>query len=188
MKKLIVLSVCAGFVLLSALGSGVWAGPAIQVPAATYGFECGDSQILDVSTQGNKTYLKLLNRGPMVSEDSRLTGDAVVEVEAYINNVNGHINAHGSLVLTSLTHAGGWEADFNIQVPGGQTFDVNGIMIMKDSQMNARGTGVFEDQWFFFSHGVAVSPPPYDIPVTGPAGCDFVGEIWSGFILNPNAT
>ena len=102
MKKLIVVSACAGLILLSAVGSGVLAGPAIQVPAVTYGFEgdaCGISHVLEVGTQGNKTRIKLLNNSWMVSADPRLTGPVVVEVEVFINNINGHIGAHGSFVL-----------------------------------------------------------------------------------------
>ena len=193
MQHLRTISVCTGILLASVLGSGVWAKPAIQVPAVTYGFEgddCGISTVLEVGTQGNKTRLLLRNAGWMVSEDPRLTGPVVVDVEVFINNINGHVGAHGSFVLHSLDGTGTWEADFNIHVPGGKTIDVNGIMIVKDSQMNARGTGAFEGQWFFFAHGSAVSEPPYDIPVESPDGfaCEFLGEIWSGTILDPNAS
>ena len=192
MKYLLTILVCTAFLLASLLGSGVWAGPATQVPAVTYGFaggNCGISDVLEVSTRGNKTYLKLLNRGWMVSEDSRLTGPAVVDVEVFINNINQHIGGHGSFILESSDGAGTWEADFNIHVPGGKSIDVDGIMIVKDSQMNARGTGAFEGQWFFFSHGLAVNEGPYEIPVESPPGfgCEFEGEIWSGTILDPNA-
>ena len=192
MKHPIVWSVFAGLFIGSVLGGSVWAESAIQVPAVTYAFEngnCGYSNLVDFDTRGNKTYLKLDNLGYMVSEDPRLTGYAAVDVEVFINNVNGHINAHGSLVLEPVGYAGTWVADFNIHVPGGKSVDVDGIMIIKDAQMNARGTGVFEGQWFFFEHGLAVSDPPYDLPVSAPDGwaCEFLGEIWSGKILDPNA-
>ena len=194
MKKLIVFSACAGFVLLNALGSGVWAGPAIQKSAVTYGFG-GESCTSDTSTllefenKGNKTRLLLENTGLMVSQDSRLSGVATVNVEVFINNVSGHINAHGRVVLRPADYPGStWEGDFNIHVPGGQSIDVNGIMIVKDSQMNARGTGGFDGQWFFFSHGIGDpnEVPPVSDP-DGPGGCDFTGEIFSGTILNPNS-
>ena len=195
MKHPIILSVCAGLVVGSVLGSAAWAERAIQVPAVTYGFEsiaengaCGTSEVLEVGTQGNKTFLKLHNVGEMVSEDTRLTGDVIVDVDVFINNVNGHINAHGSFVLTPIAHVGTWEGDFNIQVPGGKSIDVNGIMIVKDSRMNARGTGDFEGQWFFFEHGFPVTDPPYESPVDAPLGCEFLGEIWAGTIFDPNAT
>jgi len=193
MKYLLTILVCTALLLASVLGSGVWAAPAIQVPGVTYGFgggSCGTSDPPDVSFQGNKMHLKLLNRGWMVSEDPRLTGPVIVDVEISINNINGHVGGHGSFVLESSDGAGTWEADFNIHAPGGKSIDVDGIMIVKDSQMNARGTGAFEGQWFFFSHGLAVSEPPYEIPVEGPPGfgCTFEGEIWSGTILDPNAT
>ena len=187
-------SLCAGFVLAIGLGSSVWAGPAIQESAVTYGFEgefCSSSSstVLDFEIKGNKTRLLLENTALMVSQDSRLSGVATVNVEVFINNVNGHINAHGLVVLRPADYPGSsWEADFNIHVPGGQTIDVNGIVIVKDSQMNARGTGIFEGQWFFFSHGIA---DPNEVPpVTdpdGPGGCDFSGEIFVGTILNPNS-
>ena len=186
-------SVCAGLVLASVLGSVVLAGPAIQVPAVTYGFSgdaCGISDIPVVGTKGNKNklHLKLLNRGWMVSVDPRLTGPVIVDVEISINQINGHVVGHGSFVLESSNGAGTWEADFNIHAPGGKSIDVDGIMIVKDSQMNARGTGAFEGQWFFFSHGL--TDPPYEPPVEGPLGlgCTFADEIWSGTILDPNAT
>jgi hypothetical protein len=181
-------SVCAGLVLASVLGSAVWAGPAIQEPAVTYNFGGACSlggPPIEVGTQGNKMFLKLHNEGEMISEDSRLTGHVIVDVEVFINNVNGHINAHGSFVLQPYAHAGTWEGDFNIHVPGGQSIDVNGMMIVKDSQMNGRGTGDFDGQWFFFSHGIATSGLD-QVPVVGPDGCEFSGEIWSGTILNPN--
>ena len=192
MKHRRITSVCAGLVLASVLASIVWAGPAIQEPAVTYGFGaggefCSSSTILDFEIKGNKTFLKLHNEGEMISEDSRLTGHVIVDVEVFINNVNGHINARGSLILQPHAHAGIWEGDFNIHVPGGQSIDVNGIMIVKDSQMNARGTGEFDGQWFFFSHGIADSGLD-QVPVEGPEGCEFSGEIWTGTILNPNAT
>jgi len=185
MRYLLTISVCTALLV----ASGVWAGPAIQEPAVTYGFgggNCGISDPPDVSFQGNKMHLKLLNRGWMVSEDPRLTGPVVVDVEVSINNINGHIGGHGSFVLESSDGAGTWVADFNIHVPGGKSIDVDGMLIVKDSQMNARGTGAFEGQWFFFSHGIA--EPPWTIPVEGPVGfgCEFAGEIWSGTILNPN--
>ena len=192
MEHRLITSVCAGLVLASVLGSGVWAGPAIQEPAVTYGFEgefCNSSSstLLDFEIKGNKTFLKLHNEGEMISEDSRLTGHGIVDVDVFINNVNGHINAHGSVVLQPYAHAGTWEGDFNIHVPGGQSIDVNGIMIVKDSQMNARGTGGFDGQWFFFSHGIGDpnEVPPVSDP-DGPGGCEFSGEIWTGTILNPN--
>lgn len=86
------------------MGSGVWAAPAIQVPTVANAFDnpegqglpC-DSQVLDVTTKGNGTYLELLNHGLMVSVDPRLTGPATVEEEVNINNINGHIGGHGSL-------------------------------------------------------------------------------------------
>jgi hypothetical protein len=189
MKHLFTISVCTALLV----ASGVWAGSAIQLPAVTYGFEggaCGISDFPEISTRGNKTRLKLLNRGWMVSEDPRLTGPVVVDVEIFINNINGHVGGHGSFVLQSSDGAGTWEADFNIHAPGGKNIDVDGILIVKDSQMNARGTGAFEGQWFFFSHGLAVNEGPYEIPVESPEGfgCEFLGEIWSGTILNPNAT
>lgn len=184
-------SVCAGLVLASVLGSVVLAGPAIQVPAVAYGFggdACGISDFPVVGTKGNKNklHLKLLNRGWVESEDPRLTGPVVVDVEIFINNINGQINGHGSFVLQPWGYSGTWEADFNIQAPKGKSIDVNGIMIVKDSRMNARGTGEFEGQWFFFEHGIADSGLDL-VPVEGPEGCEFTGEIWSGTILNPNA-
>lgn len=191
MKHRNIFSIVAGVVLGGVLGGSVWAGPATQVPAVTYVFEggnCGFSEVVDFDTRGNKTYLKLHNVAFMVSEEPRLTGFTVVDVEVFINNVNGHINAKGSLVLEPTNYAGTWIADFNIHVPGGKSVDVDGIVIVKDSQMNARGTGVFEGLWFFFEHGLATSPPPYDIPVDAPEGwgCEFSSEIWAGKILDPN--
>jgi hypothetical protein len=194
MEHRLITSVCAGFVLASVLGSVVLAGPAIQEPAVTYGFEgefCSSSTstLLEFENKGNKTRLLLENTGLMVSQDSRLSGVATVNVEVIINNVSGHINAHGRVVLQPADYPGStWEGDFNIHVPGGQSIDVNGIMIVKDSQMNARGTGGFDGQWFFFSHGIGDpnAVPPVSDP-DGPGGCDFSGEIFSGTILNPNS-
>lgn len=190
MKHPLTISMCAGFLLASLGGSGVWAEPAVQEPAVTYAFSggvCGTSMVLGVSTQGNKTHLQLLNTGVMVSTDPRVAGPVVVNVEVIINNVNGHIGGHGSLVLHPAGYAGTWSADFNFQTPGGKSIDVGGIIIVKDSRINARGTGEFDGQWFFIEHGIAVSGPPYDIPVEGPEGCVFMGEIWNGSILNPNS-
>ena len=194
MRHRLTMTMCAGLLLVGVLGNGVWAAPAIQEPAVTYGFEgefCSSSSstVLEFEIIGNKTRLLLENRALMVSQDARLSGVVTVNVEVFINNVNGHINAHGSLVLRPADYPGStWEADFNIHVPGGQSIDVDGIMIVKDSQMNARGTGVFDGQWFFFAHGIG---DPNEIPpVTdpdGPGGCDFSGEIFSGTILNPNS-
>jgi len=193
MKLVLIISVCAGL----ALGIVVWAAPAIQTSADTYAFvnpatvgpPCG-SQLIDVRVVGNKTRLKLFNHALMVSEDSRLTGQGTVEVEVNINNVNGNVDGHGSLTIVPTGgHAGTWEADFNLAAPGGRSIDLNELMIVKDSHINARGTGEFAGQWFFFEHGIDRSPP-YDIPVEdpdGPGGCEFAGEVWSGSILNPNA-
>lgn len=194
MRHRLTITLCVGLVLAGVLGNGAWAAPAIQEPAVTYGFEgefCSSSSstVLEFEIVGNKTRLLLENRALMVSQDSRLSGIVTVNVEAFINNVNGHINAHGSFVLRPADYPGStWEADFNIHVPGGRTIDVNGIMIVKDSQMNARGTGDFDGQWFFFSHGIG---DPNEVPPVidpdGPGGCDFSGEIFSGVILNPNS-
>jgi hypothetical protein len=198
MKHLIAVLVCAGLVLASVLGSGVWAGPAIQDSVVAYGFEAlegetcdySSSTVLEVGEQGNKLRLLLLNEALMVSEDSRLSGPVTVNVEVFINNVNNHVNAHGRAVLSPTAHPGStWVGDFNLKAPGGRTLDVNGIIIIKDSQMNMRGTGEFDGQWFFFSHGIGDSSGT--IPVEdpdGPGGCDFSGEIFAGTILNPHAT
>jgi hypothetical protein len=192
MEHRLITSVCAGLVLASVLGSIVWAGPAIQESAVTYNFggefcTSDSSTVLEFENKGNKTRLLLENTGLMVSQDPRLSGFATVNVEVFINNVSGHINARGRVVLQPAEYPGStWEGEFNIHVPGGQSIDVNGIMIVKDSQMNARGTGGFDGQWFFFSHGLTDSG--LDVPVEGPDGCEFGGEIWSGTILNPNAT
>ena len=119
MKCRLVVAGCVGLALMlaSPQGSLLAAGPAIQVPATVYVFgnpalqgpPCG-SQVLDMSTGGNKLLLKLLNHALAVSEDPRLTGDATVEVEVSINNVNGHVNAHGVLVIEPWGYAGTWEA------------------------------------------------------------------------------
>lgn len=196
MKSTAVISLPAVFVLSAALGGGASAALATQVPADTYAFSnpdvtgppCG-SQVLGISTTGNMTRLDLLNHALMVSPDPRLTGQSTVEVTVNINNVSGHIVAQGSLVLEPDGFAGTWEADFNIHAPGGRSIDLDGLTIVQDSHMNARGTGVFEGQWFFFSHGFVTTPPPHELPVTDPdgeAGCEFLGEVWSGRILDPN--
>jgi hypothetical protein len=180
----------------NAVSVAVWADPASQDPADAYGFfnpalsgpPCG-SQVLGVEVIGNKIHLLLLNHGLVVSEDPRLTGLVTNYVEVEINNVNGHVGGHGSFVLEPWGYAGAWESDFNISAPQGKSIDVNGLMIVKDSQITARGTGEFEGQWYLFEHGQATSPPPYDIPVEdpdGPGGCEFLGEVWSGRILDPN--
>jgi hypothetical protein len=187
MKKLII-SVTASLFVYGVLGSAVWAGPSIQDSVVAYGFEggtCGSSTLLEVEEHGNKLRMLFLNVGLMVSEDSRLSGLTTVNVEVFINNINGHVTAHGHVVLEPSAHAGAWEGDFNVQAPGGRSMDVNGIMIIKDSQMNLRGTGEFDGQWFFFSHGIGSTDDAP--PVDGPGGCDFSGEIFTGTILNPNA-
>ena len=124
----------------------------------------------------------------MVSEDDRLSGLETVNVEAFFNNINGHITAHGNVVIEPSAYAGStWEGDFNIHVPGGRLMDVSGIIMTKDSQINLRGTGEFDGQWFFSSHGIAANEEDVP-PVGGPDGCVFSGEIFTGTILNPNAT
>jgi hypothetical protein len=188
MKKLII-SVTASLFVYGVLGSAVWAGPSIQDSVVAYGFEggtCGSSIFLeDPEVHGNKLRLLLLNEALMVSEDSRISGLASVNVVVFIYIKNGRISAHGHLLLEPSAHAGAWEGDFNVQAPGGRSMDVNGIMIIKDSQMNLRGTGEFDGQWFFFSHGIGSTDDAP--PVDGPGGCDFSGEIFTGTILNPNA-
>lgn len=167
----------------------------MQESADTYAFSnpdlvgtpCG-SQLLDLSETGNMTRLELLNHAWMVSPDPRLTGQSTVEVTVNINNVSGHIVAQGSLMLEPDGFAGTWEADFNIHAPGGRSIDLDGLTIVQDSHINARGTGVFDGQWFFFNHGFVTTPPPHDLPVSDPdgeGGCEFLGEVWSGRILDP---
>jgi hypothetical protein len=191
MKKLII-SVTASLFVYGVLGSAVWAGPSIQDSVVAYGFEggtCSSSEFPEFEEHGNK--LRILaphNEALMVSDDSRISGLATVNVEVFMNLINGHVTAHGHLLIEPSAHAGAWEGDFNIQTPGGRSMDVNGLIIIKDSQMNLRGTGEFDGQWFFFSHGIAsidVAPLVDDSDV--PDGCDFTGEIFTGTILNPNA-
>lgn len=196
MKPSAVVLLPAVLMLAAAPGNGASAAPATQVSANTYAFAnpavaglpCG-SQVLEVSTIGNTTRLDLLNHALMVSPDPRLTGQSTVEVTVNINNVSGHVVAHGSLVLEPDGFDGTWEADFNIHAPGGRSIDLDGLTIVQDSHMNARGTGVFEGQWYFFSHGFVTTPPPHELPVSDPdgeGGCEFLGEVWSGRILDPN--
>lgn len=196
MKPSAVISLSAVFVLSASLGSGAAAAPATQVSADTFAFAgpsltgppCG-SQVLDISTTGNMTRLELLNHAWMVSLEPRLTGQSTVEVTVNINNVSGHIVAQGSLVLEPDGFAGTWEADFNIHAPGGRSINLDGLTIVQDAHINAHGTGVFEGQWFFFSHGFVATPPPHELPVSDPdgeGGCEFLGEVWSGRILDPN--
>ncbi len=192
MKKTRLLLIFAGLLTGTGLAGSAWSAPAIQDSAVTYTFQggnCGYNEVVDSGIRGNQTYLKLHNVGFEVSEDPRLTGWGTVDVEVYINNVNGHVTAHGSWVLEPLSYAGTWVADFNIQAPGGKSIDVDGIMIARDSKINAKGTGVFEGQWFFSEHGLTESDPPYDLPVEAPEGwgCEFGQEIFTGRILNPNA-
>lgn len=195
--KIISKSACLCLLLGAVPVSLGWAAAAIQTEADVYVFvdpalagpPCG-SQVLGAEVIGNKIHLSLLNHGLVVSEDPRLTGLVTVYVEVEINNVNGHVGGHGSFILESWGYAGAWEADFNISAPMGKTIDLDTLTIVKDSHINARGTGEFADQWYFFEHGLANSPPPYDIPVEdpdGPGGCEFAGEAWAGRILNPNA-
>jgi hypothetical protein len=192
MKKLII-SVTASLFVYGVLGSAVWAGPSIQDSVVAYGFEgetcdSSSSELREVEEHGNKLRLLLRNEALMVSDDSRVNGISIVNVEVFINNINGHVTAHGHVLLVPSAHAGAWEGDFNMQVPGGRLMDLDGIIIIKDSQMNLRGTGEFDGQWFFFSHGIAsidVAPQVDDSDV--PDGCDFSGEIFTGRILNPNA-
>ena len=192
MKKLII-SVIASLFVYGVLGSVVWAGPSIKDSVVTYGFEgepCGDSELLEFEEHGNKLRFVALNYALMVSEDDRLSGLETVNVEAFFNNINGHITAHGNVVIEPSAYPGStWEGDFNMHVPGGRLMDVNGIIMTKDSQMNLRGTGEFDGQWFFSSHGIAANPadvPPVDDP-DGDGPCYFSGEIFTGTILNPNA-
>ncbi len=195
MKPTAFISLSAVFVLASAIGHGASAAPATQVSADTYAFSSPDSagppcgsQLLDISETGNMTRLELLNHAWMVSPDPRLTGQSTVEVTVNINNVSGHVVAQGSLVLEPGGFAGTWEADFNIHAPGGRSIDLDGLTIVQDAHINARGTGVFEGQWYFFSHGFVTTPPPHDLPVSDPdgaGGCEFLGEVWSGRILDP---
>jgi hypothetical protein len=192
MKKLII-SVTASLFVYGVLGSAVWAGPSIQESVVTYGFggetcDSDISEVLEIEEHGNKLRLLLHNEGIMVSDDSRISGPSTVNVEVFINNINGHITAHGYVLIEPSAHAGTWEGDFNIQVPGGRLMDVGGLIIIKDSQMNLRGTGEFDGQWFFFSHGQDITDgdPPVDAP-DGHDGCEFTGEIFTGTILNPNA-
>ena len=189
-RKLVIL-VCT--ILLSGAlpGTAALGAPATQEPAVTYPFEggvCGDSLVLDVSEQGNKTILKLFNTSVMVSDDPRLSGPVTVEVDVLINNVNGHIAAHGSLVLEPTGYDGTWEADFNIHVPGGRVVELDWTDFVKDSQMNARGTGEFEGMSFFFAHGFWwLSAPLDEVPVESPdPSCVYQGEVWAGWILDPN--
>ena len=186
------LAILACTVLLFGLlpGTAALGAPAIQEPAVTYPFEggaCGDSVLLDAREQGNKTVLTLFNTFEMVSDDARLTGPGTVEVDVLINNVNGRINAHGSLVLEPTGYGGTWEADFNIHVPGGKVVSLDWTDFVKDSQMNARGTGVFEGMWFQFAHGFPVFAPFENVPVESPdPSCVYEGEVWAGRILDPN--
>jgi hypothetical protein len=193
--KIISNSACLCLLLGAVPVSLGWAA-AIQTEADVYGFgdpalagpPCG-SQILGVEVIGNKIHLSLLNHGLVVSEDPRLTGQVTNYVEVEINNVNGHVGGHGSFILESWGYEGAWEADFNISAPMGKTIDLDTLTIVKDSQINARGTGEFAGMWYFFEHGLPNSPPPYDIPVEdpdGPGGCEF-GEVWTGRILDPYA-
>ena len=191
MKKLII-SVIASLFVYGVLGSAVWAGPSIKDSVVTYGFEgypCGESKLLVFEELGNKLHFVAENYALMVSEDERLSGLETVNVEAFINIINDHITAHGNVVIAPFDYAGTWEGDFNIHVPGGRLMDVSGIIMTKDSQINLRGTGEFDGQWFFSSHGIANPDdvPPVDDP-DGPDGeCAFSGEIFTGTILNPNA-
>ena len=159
--------------------TAAFGAPAIQEPAVTYPFEggaCGESVL------------------EMVSDDARLTGPGTVEVDVLINNVNGRINAHGSLVLEPTGYDGTWEADFNIHSPTFEVHDYGGKIVsldwtdfVKDSQMNALGTGVFERMWFQFAHGFPVFAPFEDVPVESPdPSCVYEGEVWAGRILDPN--
>ena len=188
-----IISVAASLFVYGVLGSAVWAGPSIQESVVAYGFEgetcdSSGSKLIEIDEHGNKLRLLLLNEGLMVSADSRVSGSSTVNVEVFINNINGHVTAHGHVVLQPSAHAGAWEGDFNIQTPGGRLMDVNGIIIIKDSQINLRGTGEFDGQWVFLSHGIGSTDddPPVEDP-DGPGGCDFSGEILTGTILNPNA-
>ena len=198
MKYRLIVTGCVALVLIlgSAAGSLFAAGPATQVPATVYAFDATEvpapgcsSEVLGMSTVGNTLHLKLLNRGLTASDDPRLTGQATVEVDVSINNVSGHINAHGFLVIEPDGYAGTWEGAFTISAPGGKLIDLDGIVIGRDAHINVRGTGELEGQWFLFEHGLAVSDPPYEIPVEdpdGPGGCEFLGEVWTGRILDPN--
>ena len=189
-RKLVIL-VCMILLLGALPGSAAFGAPATQEPAVTYPFEggvCGDSVVLEAGEQGNKTFLKLFNTAVMVSEDPRLAGPVTVEVEVLINNVNGHINGHGSLVLEPTGYDGTWEADFNIHAPGGKVVELDWTDFVKDSQMNARGTGEFEGMWFLFAHGFPVFAPLDEVPVESPdPSCVYEGEVWAGRILDPNA-
>jgi hypothetical protein len=202
MKKLII-SVAASLFVYGVLGSAVWAGPSIKDSVVAYGFEglegetCVSSDFGVISSEpqemeahGNKLhFLAPHNEALMVSDDDRISGLAIVIAEAFVNIKSGHVTVHGHLVLQPSAYPdGAWEGDFNMHIPGGRSMDVDGIIITKDSQMNLRGTGVFDGQWFFFSHGMADTD--VDLPVDDPdgdGGCDFTGEIFAGTILNPNA-
>ena len=195
MKILLNFLLYAGLVLGIALGTAVWADPASQEPADAYAFfnealsgpPCG-SQVLGVSITGNTTRLTMLAHSLIVSEDPRLTGQLTNAAEVTINEVSGHLGVHGFFILEPFGYAGTWESNFNISLWHGKSIDLNGLMIVKDSQITARGTGEFEGQWWFLEHGQATSPPPYDIPVEdpdGPGGCEFLGEVFTGRILDP---
>jgi hypothetical protein len=75
---------------------------------------------------------------------------------------------------------------------GGRSIDVDGFTIIHDGQINARGTGVFDGQWYFVEHGIGAGPFPADILALDPdgvgTGCEFGGEVWNGRIVDTSAS
>ena len=121
----------------------------------------------------------------MVSDNEMVAGASTVTVSVNINLDQSAGNFHGSFVLEPFAYEdqGTWEANFAGHFKGAK-FEGNPLTHV-DAVMIAQGTGILQGKILWFNHMVN---PAFDHPADpdGAGSCNWVGELWSGIILERN--
>jgi Bacterial Ig-like domain (group 2) len=162
--------------------SGAVGGSAKKIPFDGFAFDCGSTGG-EITQNGNMLHIRgRLNSGIFLSDNDMLTGELTVLVHSVnINLRNSAGSFRGTLTLKPAAHPdASWEGDFAGHLKGAK-LESNPLTLV-DARIVVQGQGAFHGMSMAFDHFIN---PAFDNPFDTPSGCQFVGERWTGVIVNP---
>lgn len=162
---------------------GVVGGSAQKIPFDGFAFDCGSTGG-EVTQNGNMLHIRdLLNQGIFLSDNDMVTGEVTVLVHSVnVNLTNSAGSFRGTLTLKPTAHPDAtWEGKFAGHLKGAKLG--SNPLTLVDAHIVVQGQGAFHGMTMAFDHFIN---PAFENPFPTPSGCQFVGERWTGVIVNPH--
>ena len=157
------------------------AGSADRIPFDGIAFEC-ESTEGEITLNGNMLHIRgRLGTGPFLSDNDMVSGESTILVDINVNLTNFAGTFGGTFTLRPTAHPdASWEGQFAGHLKGGK-LDSDPLTLV-DAHIVVQGQGAFHGMTMAFDHFIN---PDFVNPFDTPHGCEFVGERWTGVIVNP---